>query len=91
MTNETHAIRLEKAMRRNGRLESDTRARRRGTESTRLSEEGESGTHLPPAIAKEVVLLEDLDALAGTKGNLVVVLWGKVVSGIDVFHHGKCR
>jgi hypothetical protein len=47
-------------------------------------------THLPPAIAVDVIPLDDFDAFARTKGDLVFVLRDKVVSSIDVFHHGKC-
>ena len=47
-------------------------------------------THLPPAVAIKVISGHDLDALARTKGNLIFVLRGKIVSSVDVFHHGKC-
>jgi hypothetical protein len=47
-------------------------------------------THLPPAVAIKVISGNDFDALARTKGNLIFVLWKKVVSSVDVFHHGKC-
>lgn len=51
----------------------------------------ESDAHLPPAIIENVVLLDDLYALARTKSDFVFVLWGELVASIDVFYHGKCR
>ena len=51
----------------------------------------ESEMHLPPTITIRIVPLDDLDALAGTKRDLVSTLWDKVLSGIDVFYHGNVR
>lgn len=59
--------------------------RRRG-EGVRLGEEAELAlgvAALPPAIAVEVVLLGDLDRLAGGEGEFVGILGVEVMDGID--------
>jgi hypothetical protein len=53
-----------------------------------LGEPGER-THLPPAITIYFILFDNLYALARTKRYFIFVLWGEVVSSIDVFYHGK--
>ena len=70
---------LEKGYSREGRETQSGHAKRR-----------RERTHLPPAVAIKIISEDDLDALARTKGNLVFVLRDKVVSSVDVFHHGKC-
>ena len=44
-------------------------------------------THLPPAVLVDIVFLDDLYALSGTKGDLVFVLGDEVIAGINVFDH----
>ena len=55
----------------------------------RYSISEESDSHLPPAIIVKFILLDDLYALARTKGEFVLVLWGEVMASIDVFYHEK--
>jgi hypothetical protein len=44
-------------------------------------------THLPPAILIKLIFLDNFYALASTEGDLVFVLRGKVMSGINIFDH----
>jgi hypothetical protein len=68
------------------RWKRETRGKARGIHQANKSM---GATHLPPAITKKFILLDDLYALARTKRNFVFVLWGEVVASIDVFCHGK--
>ena len=44
-------------------------------------------THLPPAIPVLFIFLYNFYTVASTEGDLVVVLWDKVVSSVNVFEH----
>jgi hypothetical protein len=44
-------------------------------------------TALPPAVAVKFIFLDNFYTLASTEGDLVFVLWDKVVSCINVFEH----
>ena len=44
-------------------------------------------THLPPTIPVLFIFLYNFYTFTGTKGDLVVVLWDKVVSSVNVFEH----
>ena len=45
------------------------------------------GTHLPPAVAIDVILLNNLYAVSGIELNFVRIFWSEVEQRVNVFRH----
>ena len=82
-----NARHLEKEMKMCWAGEGATNPRRKGTGRIDQGRMKGAKTHLPPAIPVNLIFLNNFYALASTKGDLIFVLWDKVVSRINVLNH----